>query len=187
MTLPAGKWAKASAETAPPAEIQALLNFLLADLKVQVRLAVRVEPERDAGDLHAAPAGTNFGFVDDSPLEETGLELPVPITNRRFRRTTVRAGALERAAWGDGEFEFPLLQQSVCKVLVPETLRSGAECRPLLGCGRERRIQGLDELGQIRLPQLGVEMAEMPVGVGPGRDQNITAMLDPLHRTLDGA
>jgi hypothetical protein len=44
MTMPAGKSAKASAETAPPAEIQALLNLLLADPKVQVRLAVRVEP-----------------------------------------------------------------------------------------------------------------------------------------------
>jgi hypothetical protein len=45
--MPAGKSAKASAETAPPAEIQALLNLLLADPKVQVRLAVRVEPERE--------------------------------------------------------------------------------------------------------------------------------------------
>jgi hypothetical protein len=39
----------------------------------------------------------------------------------------------------------------------------------LFGCGCERRIQGLDELDQIRLPQRGIEMAEMPVRVGSGR------------------
>jgi hypothetical protein len=53
MTMPAGKSAKASAETAPPAEIQALLNLLLADPKVQVRLAARVEPERETPGIRA--------------------------------------------------------------------------------------------------------------------------------------
>src|ERR1700730_16525287 len=51
--MPAGKSAKALAETAPPAEIQALLNLLLADPKVQVRLAIRVEPERETPGIRA--------------------------------------------------------------------------------------------------------------------------------------
>ena len=48
------------------------------------------------------------GVRSNSLLEETGLELPVPITNRRFRRTTEGAGALERAAWGGTESSNPL-------------------------------------------------------------------------------
>jgi hypothetical protein len=56
--MPAGKSAKASAETAPPAEIQALLNLLLADPKVQVRLAVRVEPERETPGIRAPTCAT---------------------------------------------------------------------------------------------------------------------------------
>jgi hypothetical protein len=82
MTLPAGKSAKASAETAPPAEIQALLNFLLADPKVPVRLAVRVEPERetprkqsDGALSHAAP------FPAPAPPPQAGL----PINDPRWR------------------------------------------------------------------------------------------------------
>ena len=51
--MPAGKSAKASAETAPPAEIQALLNLLLADPKAQARLAVRVEPEPETPGIRA--------------------------------------------------------------------------------------------------------------------------------------
>ena len=47
-------------------------------------------------------------------------------------------------------------------------------------------IQGLHELDQIGLPQLGIEMAEMPVRIGSGRDQYITAVLDPFHRAFDG-
>src|SRR6516162_2418656 len=54
-------------------------------------------------------------------------------------------------------------------------------------CRRQRGIEGGHELDQIGLPQLGVEMAEMPVGVGSGRDQHITTVLDPLHRAFDGA
>src|SRR6516164_4474741 len=56
-----------------------------------------------------------------------------------------------------------------------------------VGRGGEQRAQGLHELDQIRLPQLGVEVAEMSVRVRPGRDQHITAVLDPLHRAFDGA
>src|SRR5271165_3265264 len=52
---------------------------------------------------------------------------------------------------------------------------------------RQRRPMRLHELDQIGFPQLGIEMAEMPVRVGSGRDQHVTAMLDPLHRALDGA
>src|SRR6516162_3280304 len=55
-----------------------------------------------------------------------------------------------------------------------------------IGCGRERRAQGLHKLDQIGLPQLGIVMAEVPMGVGSGRDQHITAVLDPLHRAFDG-
>src|SRR6516165_815542 len=56
-----------------------------------------------------------------------------------------------------------------------------------IGCDGEPRAQGLHELDQIGLPQLGVVMAEMPVRVGAGRVQHIPAVLDPLHRALDGA
>src|SRR6516162_4764986 len=56
-----------------------------------------------------------------------------------------------------------------------------------IDCGRERRVQGLHELDQIGLPQLGIEMAEMPMRIGSGRNQHITAALDPLHRAFDGA
>jgi hypothetical protein len=62
-----------------------------------------------------------------------------------------------------------------------------ADAAGLFGCGRERRVQSLHELDQIGLPQLGIEMAEMTVGAGSGRDQYITTMLDPRHRALDGA
>jgi hypothetical protein len=48
-----------------------------------------------------------------------------------------------------------------------------------------RRIETLHELDQIWLPQLGVEMAEMAVCVGAGRDQHIAPALDPLHRSLN--
>src|SRR5262252_2845830 len=43
------------------------------------------------------------------------------------------------------------------------------------------------ELDEIRLPQPGVVMTEMAVRVGAGRDQHIAAVLDALHRPLDGA
>src|SRR5215469_17026661 len=55
----------------------------------------------------------------------------------------------------------------------------------LISCGSERRTQGLHKLDQIGLPQLGIEMAEMPVRIGPGRDQHITAVLYPLHGAFD--
>src|SRR6516164_745112 len=55
-----------------------------------------------------------------------------------------------------------------------------------IGCGRERRAQGLHKLDQIGLPELGIVMAEVPMGVWSGRDQHITAVLDPLHRAFDG-
>src|SRR5690242_19701543 len=70
-------------------------------------------------------------------------------------------------------------------------LRQAKAARPgflrLFGGRRERRPQRLHELDQVGLPQLGVEMAEMPVRVWSGRDQHIAAVLDPLHRALDGA
>src|ERR1700720_2440305 len=50
-----------------------------------------------------------------------------------------------------------------------------------------RRFKARQEFDQIRLPQLGVEMAEMAVRVGAGRDQHVMPALDPLHRPLDGA
>ena len=51
---------------------------------------------------------SGFTAETDCLLEETGFELPVPITNRRFRRTIEGAGALERAAWGGTESSNPL-------------------------------------------------------------------------------
>ena len=45
-----------------------------------------------------------------------------------------------------------------------------ADAAGLFGCRRERRVQGLHELNQIGLPQLGIEMAEMAVGIGSGWD-----------------
>src|SRR6516162_10090340 len=56
-----------------------------------------------------------------------------------------------------------------------------------IGCGRERRTQGLHELNQIGLPELSIVMAEMSVRIWSGRDQHITAVLNPLHRAFDGA
>src|SRR6516165_6688575 len=56
-----------------------------------------------------------------------------------------------------------------------------------IGCGRERRTQGLHELNQIGLPELSIVMAEMSVRIWSGRDQHITAVLNPLRRAFDGA
>ena len=72
MTMPAGKSAKASAETAPPAEIQALLNLLLADPKVQVRLAVRVEPERETPGIRAPTCAMPTTRQSRSPTHSKG-------------------------------------------------------------------------------------------------------------------
>ena len=43
------------------------------------------------------------------------------------------------------------------------------------------------ELEEVRLPQSGIVMAEMAVRVGTGWEQHIAAVLDALHRPLDGA
>ena len=48
-------------------------------------------------------------------------------------------------------------------------------------------MQGLHEFDQIGLPQFSIEMAEMPARIGSGGDQDVEAILDPLHRALDGA
>src|SRR5271157_787020 len=77
-------------------------------------------------------------------------------------------------------------------LLPPVTSATRPSSMPMLGdacsigCGRERWAQGLHELDQIGLPQLSIVVAEMPMGVGSGRDQHITAVLDPLHRAFDG-
>src|SRR5262249_50093015 len=78
----------------------------------------------------------------------------------------------------------PLLPP-VTSATFPSSIPMLEEVRSI-GCGRKRRAQGLYELDQIRLPQLGIKMAEMPVGIGSGRDQHITAVFDPLHRAFDG-
>src|SRR3984893_15287310 len=66
-------------------------------------------------------------------------------------------------------------------------LPCGSEMPCLFGCGLQGGTEGLYEFDQIGLPQLGIEMAEMPVRVGSGRDQDIAAVLDPLHRALNSA
>ena len=40
-------------------------------------------------------------------------------------------------------------------------------------------MQGLHEFDQVGLPQFSIEMAEMPVRIGSGGDQDVEAILDP--------
>src|SRR6516162_7829182 len=78
-------------------------------------------------------------------------------------------------------------------LLPPVTSATRPSSKPIadaarsIGGRRERRAQGLHELDQIGLPQLGIVMAEMTVRVGSGREQHIAAVLDSLHRAFDGA
>src|SRR6516165_2562403 len=78
-------------------------------------------------------------------------------------------------------------------LLPPVTSATRPSSKPMpdhacsIRCRRKRRAQGLHELDQVGLPQLGIVMAEMAVRIGSSRDQHIAAVPDPLHRPLDGA
>ena len=73
MTMPAGKSAKASAETAPPADIQALLNLLLADPKVAGTAGSQGGARaRDAGDQGADLRDADDEAVEEAPRTQRG-------------------------------------------------------------------------------------------------------------------
>src|SRR6516225_10890400 len=97
--------------------------------------------------------------------------------------TTTRAPS--SANWRAVAAPRPLLPP-VTSATLPSSMPIADDAR-LIGRGGERRTQGPHEFDQIGLPQLGIEMAEMPVRIGSGRDQHIAAVANPLHRALDGA
>src|SRR5215470_11689124 len=75
--------------------------------------------------------------------------------------------------------------------IIATTAASSAESQIdpvyLFGGRLERGVEGLHELDQIGLPQLGIVMAEMPMRLWAGRDQHIAAVANPLHRAFNGA
>jgi hypothetical protein len=78
------------------------------------------------------PTAMELTAETDSPLEQSGFELPVPrAVEERCRDDKLRSRARVRwLVWGalpcplrsrwDREFESPLLQQRVCELSVPE-------------------------------------------------------------------
>src|SRR5215469_5520062 len=97
--------------------------------------------------------------------------------------TTTRApsSAKRRAV----EAPRPLLPP-VTSATLPSSMAIANGARSI-GRGGERRAQSLHELDQVGLPQLGIVMTKVSVGVGSGRDQHISAVANPLHCALDGA
>ena len=101
----------------------------------------------------------------DSPLEQSGFELPVPCAveeRRRIDKLRSRAmvlwlawGALScplRSRW-DREFESPLLQRRVCKPSVPREIRLIPE--HIAGSGLESNCISISLRGVLRGPMVG--------------------------------